>query len=62
MSKMGNFVLDMQTDAVELGRDQFVNKYGAHNSYIWDQVRFGSYLPDEPDDYYYPASDPQDAL
>lgn len=58
MSKTGNFVIDIQADAVELGRDEFVNNYGENNAYVWDQVRFQP-EPD-PEPYYYPGSDPQE--
>jgi hypothetical protein len=57
MSKMGNFVMDMQVDAVDMTLDEFTNKYGLHNVYIWKQARY-TQEPD-PEPYYYPGSDPQ---
>lgn len=61
MSRTGNFVIDMQSDAVELGRDEFVNKYGENNAYVWDQVRYAWTTPEpDPDPYCYPGSDPQE--
>lgn len=59
MSNMGNFVIDMQSDAVELGRAEFINKYGEHNVYVWYQVRYPPSEPD-PEPYCYPGSDPQE--
>lgn len=61
MSKMGNFVIDMRTDAVELGLDEFINKYGAHNKYVWDTVRYTwTDLEPDPEPDYYLGSDPEE--
>ena len=49
MSKMGNFVLDMQTDAIEMSLQEFVDRYGNHNTYIWNQARYGDDRYYEPD-------------
>ena len=61
MSNMGNFVVDMQADAVEMSRDEFSMKYGANNLYVWDQVRYAWTDPEpDPDPYCYPGTDPQE--
>lgn len=56
VSKMGNFVLDMQTDAVRMTREQFTDQYGDHNLWVWQQQHYAE--PDEPVGVY-PGSDPQ---
>lgn len=60
MSKMGNFVVDMYTDAVDMTLQEFTDKYGNHNSYVWTQARFGEYLLGDEEPYCYPGSDPQE--
>ena len=37
MSKTGQWVLEMQEDAWDLTREEFVAKHGEHNVDIWDQ-------------------------
>jgi len=37
MSKMGDWVLDLQMDMVDLTRDQFVAKHGEMFAYIYDE-------------------------
>lgn len=37
MSKMGDWVIDMQHDLVDLTRDQFISKHGAMFAYIFDE-------------------------
>lgn len=59
MSKMGNFVVEMHLDAREMTKEEFVNKYGAHNSFEWERVRFVEPEPDS-DPFCYPGSDPQE--
>lgn len=59
MSKMGNFVLDMQSDAAHMDHKEFVEKYGIHNLYVWQQAHYSQPEPD-PEPYYYPGSDPQE--
>ena len=46
MSKMGNYVLQMQEDAVELTEDAFITKYGAGEREFREQILTGSYGPD----------------
>jgi len=58
MSNMGNFVVEMHTDAIELTKEEFCIKYGEHNAFEWERVRF-TQEPD-PEPYYYPGSDPQE--
>ena len=38
MSKMGNYVLEMQEDAAHMSREQFVDKYGTSHLALWDEV------------------------
>jgi hypothetical protein len=39
MSKTGQWVLEMQEDAWELTRDEFIAKHGEHNVDVWDQIK-----------------------
>lgn len=54
MSKMGQAIFEMQEDAVELTRDEFVKKYGKQNADVWDNID-----KPESDVFCYPGSDPQ---
>ena len=36
MSKTGQWVLEMQEDAWELTREEFIAKHGEHNVDVWD--------------------------
>jgi hypothetical protein len=38
MSKMGNWVLQMQEDAAHMSREDFVDVYGTANLAVWDEV------------------------
>jgi len=38
MSKTGQDFFDMQEDAIELTKEQFVKKYGAINADLYDQI------------------------
>lgn len=38
MSKMGQDFLDMQEDAIEMTKEEFVKKYGAINADLYDQI------------------------
>lgn len=38
MSKMGQDFFDMQEDAIKLTKEEFVKKYGANNSDLYDQI------------------------
>lgn len=46
---MGNFVLDMQTDAVRMTLEEFTDKYGVHNAYVWQQQHYTWDLPESVD-------------
>ena len=37
MSKMGDWVIDLQHDMVDLTRDQFISKHGSMFAYIYDE-------------------------
>jgi len=37
MSKMGDWVLDLEYDKVNLDRDEFVSKHGEMFAYIYDE-------------------------
>lgn len=54
MSKMGQAIFEMQEDAREMSREQFIEKYGKSNADIWDEI----YLSQDNEPYY-PGSDPQ---
>jgi hypothetical protein len=41
MSKMGNSFFEMQEDAIEMSKEEFVKKYGKLNEDIYDQIRSG---------------------
>jgi len=38
MSKTGQDFFDMQEDAIELTKEQFVKKYGVINADLYDQI------------------------
>ena len=38
MSKTGAWVLDMQEDAENLTKEQFIKKHGEHNLDLWTKV------------------------
>ncbi len=38
MSKTGAWVLNMQEDAANLTKDEFIKKHGEHNLDIWTEV------------------------
>jgi|TARA_R100001460_G_scaffold61785_1_gene101919 hypothetical protein len=38
MSKTGAWYLEMQEDAAEMSREHFVEKHGAHNVDLWEEV------------------------
>ena len=38
MSKTGAWYLDMQEDAGNLNKEEFIKKHGEHNLYIWNEV------------------------
>ena len=41
MSRMGNWVLELQEMASVLSEDEFVKRYGEQYRYIWQQVNGG---------------------
>lgn len=59
MSKMGNFVIDMHVDAARMTLEEFENKYGNHNRWVYTQYRYGENTEPDPEPYCYPGSDPQ---
>tara|TARA_B100001057_G_C22425081_1_gene785126 strand:+ start:365 stop:574 length:210 start_codon:yes stop_codon:yes gene_type:complete len=38
MSKTGAWVLQMQEEAAELTKDEFIKKHGEHNLNLWEEV------------------------
>ena len=38
MSKTGSWYLEMQQDASDLTKDEFIKKHGEHNLHIWTEV------------------------
>lgn len=56
MSKMGQWVFEMQEDAYEMTEEEFVKKHGKSNREVW-QVMNGPDYDDptgfDPEDYYY---------
>ena len=50
MSKMGQWVFEMQEDAYEMTEAEFVKKHGKNNRDIWEQMN-GPDSP-EPDPYF----------
>ena len=38
MSKTGAWVLQMQEEAAEMTRDEFIKKHGEHNLDLWEEV------------------------
>lgn len=45
MSKMGQAIFEMQEDAREMTREEFIKKYGDQNADIYDQL--WEYAPDD---------------
>ena len=50
MSKIGAWVLDMQEDAVDMTREQFILKHGEGCVDVWEQVHNPINEPDDPFD------------
>ena len=42
MSKMGQWVFELQQDAMEMNFSQFVEKHGFSAAEIWQETRFGT--------------------
>tara|TARA_R100001510_G_C7549372_1_gene133789 strand:- start:428 stop:640 length:213 start_codon:yes stop_codon:yes gene_type:complete len=38
MSKTGAWVLQMQEEAAEMTKDEFIKKHGEHNLDLWEEV------------------------
>ena len=49
MSKIGNWLLDMQESAAELTKEQFISKWGEIHLDIWEEVN----NPNDVDEIYY---------
>lgn len=49
MSKMGQYVFEMQEDAYEMTEDEFVQKHGKQNRDIWEQLHVPQELDPEVD-------------
>lgn len=47
MSKMGQAIFEMQEDAYEMSREQFIEKYGKQNADVYDELYNG--VNDEPE-------------
>ena len=45
MSRMGNDFFDMQEDAMNMSKEEFVKKYGQINADLWEQI-WNSQEPD----------------
>lgn len=42
MSKMGQWIFELQQDAMEMNFSQFVEKHGYSAAEIWQETRFGT--------------------
>ena len=49
MSRIGNYVLDMQEDAVRMSLQQFITRYGFSAAEMWHDVNYGDDRDREPD-------------
>lgn len=49
MSKMGNWVIEMQQDAYHMTLAQFIDCYGFAHAEIWHDAHFGDDRDYEPD-------------
>ena len=38
MSRIGNWILELEEEAYILTRDEFVLKYGSGQAHIWDRI------------------------
>lgn len=52
MSKMGQWVFEMQEDAYEMTEAEFVKKHGRNNRDIWEQMNGPEYPEPDPSDYW----------
>jgi len=48
MSKVGQWVFEMQEDAVHMSLAQFMDKHGSHQAEIWYEANFGDDRDMEP--------------
>ena len=49
MSKMGNWVVEMQEDAYRMSLGEFTRKHGFSSAEVWHDVHFGDARDCEPD-------------
>ena len=49
MSKTGNWVLEMQEDAVRMSLGQFIKRHGFSQAEVWHDINFGDDRDVEPD-------------
>jgi len=47
MSKMGQFVMELQESAYDMSKDDFVETYGSSFVHIWEEVN-GEFIPPAP--------------
>ena len=52
MSKMGQYVFEMQEDAYEMTEGEFVKKHGKQNRDIWEQINGPEYPEPDPEPCY----------
>jgi hypothetical protein len=54
MSKIGNWVMEMQEDAAWSSKEVFIRKHGVSNEVIWTEVRrqMAEDSADDVDDYW----------
>jgi len=52
MSKMGNWVFEMQEDAGDMTLGEFTHKYGYSHAEVWHDVQFGDDRDCEPQEAY----------
>jgi hypothetical protein len=41
MSKIGNWIMEMEEDAIEMCREEFIQYYGKSQCHIWERVNAG---------------------
>ena len=49
MSKMGNWIIEMQQDAYHMTLQQFIDRHGFASAEVWHDVHFGDGRDCEPD-------------
>ena len=53
MSKVGQWVMEMQEDAYDMTEAEFIKVHGASNRSVWESVHNPDPTEFEPEDYYY---------